>query len=60
MGVGLCMERFMNRVVEGGSADGCTVQMDGWNGGGIKVDRIGDELTKREVRRMCLQGWRSL
>lgn len=39
----------MNRVVEGGSTDGCTVQMDGCNGGGEEVDGTGDELTKDEV-----------
>lgn len=35
MGVGLCMEQFMNRTVEGGRGHRWMYSVDGWlNGGG--------------------------
>lgn len=39
---------WIERWRQGGSADGCTVQMDGRNGGGEKVDGIGGWTNKRE------------
>lgn len=52
MGAGLCVEQFMNRLVatEEGAADGCTVQMDGCNGGGSDWD----ELTKGKGAGGCV------